>query len=76
MSHFAQPSESTAKLLLSVTEAAARLGVGRTLMYELIRTGAIPSVRVGRLRRIRAADLEAYAAALAAAPVDPTDTAA
>lgn len=65
-----------AELLLTVAEAAARLGIGRTLMYELIGTGAIPSVRVGRLRRIRAADLEAYAASLAASPVDHTDTAA
>jgi excisionase family DNA binding protein len=45
-------------LLLTVTEAAAMLGIGRTLMYELIGTGAIPSVQVGRLRRIRPADLE------------------
>jgi excisionase family DNA binding protein len=64
------------KLLLTVTEAAARLGIGRTLMYELISTGAMPSVRVGRLRRIRAADLETYTAALAPSPVDRTDTAA
>jgi excisionase family DNA binding protein len=68
--------EPAAKLLLTVTEAATRLGIGRTLMYELIRAGAIPSVRVGRLRRIRSADLEAYAAELAAAPVHCTEPAA
>jgi excisionase family DNA binding protein len=62
------------KLLLTVTEAAARLGIGRTLMYELITTGTIPSVRLGRLRRIRTTDLEAYAASLIA--TDHTDTAA
>jgi len=61
------------QLLLTVTEAAARLGIGRTFMYELISTGAIPSVRVGRLRRIRATDLEAYAAGLAT--VENTDAA-
>jgi excisionase family DNA binding protein len=68
--------EPAAKLLLTVTEAAARLGIGRTLMYELIRTETIPSVRVGRLRRIRATDLEAYATELAAAPVHRTEPAA
>lgn len=68
--------EPAAKLLLTVTEAAARLGIGRTFMYELISTGAIPSVRVGRLRRIRTTDLEAYAVALKASPVDRSEPAA
>ena len=48
-------------LLLTVEQAAHLLGVGRTLMYELLRTGQVTSVRVGRLRRIRPADLAAYA---------------
>jgi excisionase family DNA binding protein len=52
------------KLLLTVDEAAALLGIKRTLTYELIRTGALASVRVGRLRRIRYSDLDAYAAGL------------
>jgi excisionase family DNA binding protein len=68
--------EPASKLLLTVTEAADRLGVGRTLMYELIRAGEIPSVRVGRLRRIRTTDLEAYAAQLAATPVRRAEPAA
>lgn len=56
----------TTKLLLTVEEAADRLGVGRTLMYALIRTGEVESVQIGRLRRVRPADLEAYAAHLSA----------
>jgi excisionase family DNA binding protein len=71
-----RPKEPPAKLLLTVTEAAARLGIGRTLMYELISTGEIPSVCVGRLRRIRTVDLEEYAAELAVSPVDRTEPAA
>ncbi len=55
---------ATTKLLLTVEEAAEQLGIGRTLLYSLIRTGQITSVRVGRLRRLRPADLEAYAARL------------
>jgi excisionase family DNA binding protein len=58
----------TVRLLLSVEQAAERLGIGRTLTYALIRSGEIPSVQIGRLRRIRPSDLETYAAGLAAAP--------
>jgi excisionase family DNA binding protein len=66
-----QQSTEHPKLLLTVPEAAARLGIGRTLMYQLISIGAVASVQVGRLRRIRPADLESYAASLA--PVIATD---
>jgi excisionase family DNA binding protein len=67
-----QQRPERAKLLLTVPEAAARLAIGRTLMYELISTGAVASVQVGRLRRIRPADLESYAASLA--PVSAPNT--
>lgn len=33
---------------MSITEAADTLGIGRTLAYELARTGEIPTVRLGR----------------------------
>ena len=35
-------------LTVSVTEAAQLLGVGRTLSYELVSRGVLPSVRLGR----------------------------
>ena len=44
------PSEP--KLLLTVEEAAHRLGIGRTIMYRLVSTGAVESVTLGRLRRV------------------------
>lgn len=47
-------------LLLRVEEAAARLGIARTLMYRLVRTGEVESVQVGRLRRIPVACLEEF----------------
>ena len=56
--------ESDERLLLSVVEAARRLGIGRTLMHELIGTGQIRSVHVGRLRKVPTDALEAYVAAL------------
>lgn len=44
--------ESDEKLLLTVVEAANRLGIGRTLMYELLSSGQVRSVHVGRLHKI------------------------
>jgi excisionase family DNA binding protein len=40
------------KLLFTAEEAAEIIGVGRTKMYELLRVGAVRSVRIGRCRRI------------------------
>ncbi|MDJ0342602.1 helix-turn-helix domain-containing protein [Streptomyces sp. H10-C2] len=48
---------------LTVEEAARRLSVGRTTMYALLASGEIPSVAVGRLRRIPAEALNDYVAA-------------
>lgn len=48
---------------LTVEEAARRLGVGRTTMYALLASGEIPSVTIGRLRRIPAEALNEYVAA-------------
>lgn len=35
-------------LTMTVEQAAKVLGIGRTTAYELVRTGDIPSVRLGR----------------------------
>ncbi|WP_372593412.1 helix-turn-helix domain-containing protein [Actinotalea sp.] len=40
------------KLLLTVAEAAHRLGVGRTMMYELLDAGVVKSIHIGRLHKI------------------------
>jgi len=48
------------RLLLSVVEAARRLGIGRTLMYELVLSGEVRSVHVGRLRKVPVRALESY----------------
>lgn len=39
---------------LTVEEAARRIGIGRTKMYEYVSSGEIPSATIGRLRRIPA----------------------
>ena len=57
-------------MLLSVREAADRLGVSRAYMYQLLRpTGPVPWVRLGRLRKILPAALEEYVAGLGSEPV-------
>ena len=52
------------RLLLTVEEAADRLGIGRSLMYELIGNSEIVSIRVGRLRRVPLDSLTDYVAAM------------
>jgi len=51
-------------LLLRPEDAARALGVGRTKVYELMRSGALRSVRVGGLRRIPIAALNEFVARL------------
>ena len=53
------------RLVLTVEEAAKCLGIGRTLMYALITTGDVESVRIGRLRRVPPDALENYVIVLA-----------
>lgn len=48
------------KLLLTPTEAAAALGIGRSKVYELMQTGQLPSVHIGACRRVPAEALHAF----------------
>lgn len=48
------------RIVLTVEQAAERLGIGRTLMYSLVSSGAVESVTIGRLRRIPADALVRY----------------
>jgi excisionase family DNA binding protein len=56
--------------LLKVEEICERLSLGRTLIYQLIATGEIPSVAIGRARRVREADLDAWVQGKASGRVD------
>ena len=47
-----------------VEQAADRLKISRAHTYELIRTGTLRSVKIGRSRRIRESDLVAFIAQL------------
>jgi excisionase family DNA binding protein len=48
------------KRLLSAEELAQELGVGRTTAYALLWSGTIPSMKLGRLRRVRREDLDRF----------------
>lgn len=57
--------ESTVPLLLVSSEDAARaLGIGRTKVYELMRSGELRSVKFGGLRRIPVTALAEFVARL------------
>ncbi|MCC6177285.1 MAG: helix-turn-helix domain-containing protein [Chloroflexi bacterium] len=45
-------AENDDRLLLRLPEVAARLGLGRTTVYDLIQRGDLPVVRVGRAVRV------------------------
>ena len=48
-----QPHDSANRpLVLTIEQAAERLGIGRSLMYALVSAGEVESVTIGRLRRI------------------------
>ena len=48
------------KLLLKPSEVAQILGIGRSLIYELIARREIPSIRLGRCIRIPNASLQRW----------------
>ena len=44
-------------LLVSIERAGRELGIGRTLVYELLAAQRLPSVKIGRRRFIRREEL-------------------
>ncbi|GIF66754.1 excisionase [Asanoa ishikariensis] len=52
------------KALYTVREAAAILSLSRTVIYELLRSGRLRSVREGAARRIPARAITEYVALL------------
>ena len=50
-------------LLLTVSQAADYLSLGRSLVYTLVMRGEIASIKIGRARRIPTAALDQFVAA-------------
>lgn len=55
------------KLLYRIPEVATRLNISRSKVYELLKSGQLPSVHIDRTRLVRRTDLELYIDSLAAA---------
>jgi excisionase family DNA binding protein len=56
----AESGRRVAPLLLKPEEAAEALGIARTRVYQLMRAQEIRSVKIGKVRRIPVAALQAY----------------
>lgn len=54
----------THKEFFSITEVGARLNIGRTLIYELLGSGDLRSVKIGSRRLIARDEIERYIAKL------------
>lgn len=54
------PSAMLPRLAFTPEEAAATIGVSRTRMFQLLRSGEIPSLKLGRVRRVRIDRLREY----------------
>lgn len=54
------PAVAPEQRAFSVEEVAEMLGIGRTAVYRLIKTGDLGSQKVGGSRRIFLSDLEDY----------------
>jgi len=48
------------KLLLTLPEAGRALAISRSKMYDLLNSGHLPSVHIGRSRRVRVIDVENF----------------
>lgn len=54
------PATSEAPLLLTAAQAAALLSISRTTLYELLASGAVESIHIGRSRRVPVDALHAF----------------
>ena len=57
------PTAPPDALLLSVPDAAARLGISRSKLYELISDGQLETMHIGRRALVRAESIERFIAA-------------
>lgn len=65
------PSEE--KKLLRVREVAQRLSLSRTATYELLASGRLRSVKIGKSRRVMNRDLENFIDSLTGSSDRPSD---
>ena len=56
----ATPTEPIARSALRMDEAAKALGISRAKCYDLVAKGLIPSLKLGKTRRVPVAALDAF----------------
>jgi excisionase family DNA binding protein len=56
----ARPQERRGLDLLSIPELCQELGMGKSWVYRRLRSGEIPSVKLGRTIKVKREDLEEY----------------
>jgi excisionase family DNA binding protein len=59
--------------LLTIREACDRLKLSRASLYRLIQSGRLPTVRIGRSRRIVSEDLDRFITTLRARSGSPAE---
>lgn len=64
MTNLPKGDADLATLLVTVDEAARRLSIGRSHVYEQMQRGRLRSVQIGRSRRILERDLDDFVAEL------------
>jgi excisionase family DNA binding protein len=55
-----RPQERQGLGLLSISELCQELGMGKSWIYRRLRSGEIPSVKLGRSIKVKRSDLEEY----------------
>ena len=48
------------KLLLTLPEVSQVLAIGRSKLYDLLNSGNLPSFYIGKSRRVRISDVQAF----------------
>ena len=55
-----RPEERGGIDLLSIPEVCQELGMGKSWVYRRLKSGEIPSIKLGRTIKVKRADLEGY----------------
>jgi excisionase family DNA binding protein len=53
-------SENLPQSLLKINEVALQLRISRSFAYNLVMSGALPVIKIGKSRRVRPIDLEQF----------------
>ena len=59
-----QTSDQVGRMMYTMDEAAEELRLGRTALYDLVRSGQLVSIKIGRRRLITREDLVAFIGSL------------